>query len=581
MTKTSEELQHLLDQCGQKLQASETRFRNIIEKNADAILIVDRDGFIQFANPAAAVLLGHPQETLIGAPFGFPVVIGEITEIDILGPKGIAAIAEMRVVSTEWEGEPAYLASLRDITDRKQAETRIRFQVHLLNTVEQAVIATDLAGCITYWNRFAEHLYGWPPSDAIGRNIVDVISARTTQQQAREIMKRLERGESWSGEFLVRHRNGHVFPILVTDSPIHDSEGTLIGIVGISHDITERKKAEKALQESEELHRITLSNISDAVFITDDAGAFTFICPNVDHIFGYTVQEVERLGNITKLFGESLFDASTLNALEEIPNIERSIVDKTGQRHALLITVKRVSIKTGTTLYTCHDITQHKQVEEENIHLLQQAQEDADIKSTLLHEVNHRVKNNLTSIIGLIYAEKRYARAEEDVVYRMVLEELAVRIQGMALVHTMLSNAEWAPLPLSELAEKIVHATSRMLPRRKQLLIDVNPSPITVTPGQANTLALVISELATNTVKYAFAEQERARITINISRDEMESILIEFHDDGPGYPEDVLTLARHNVGFHLISTLVCEDLGGEITLRNEQGAVACIRFKAS
>ena len=132
----------------------------------------------------------------------------------------------------------------------------------------------------------------------------------------------------------------------------------------VARDITQRKQAEEALRESEELHRIILNNISDAVFITDSEGKFTFICPNANIIFGYTVAEIQNLGNINKLLGEYLFDIKQLETWVEIPNIEREITDKFGKKHFLLVNVKSVSIKDGTILYTCHDITERKQAEE-------------------------------------------------------------------------------------------------------------------------------------------------------------------------------------------------------------------------
>ncbi len=118
--------------------------------------------------------------------------------------------------------------------------------------------------------------------------------------------------------------------------------------------------AEKALRESEELHRITLGSISDTLLITDDEGTFTFICPNINVIFGYTEKEVENLGNISKLIKDDLFDKEELKKKGEIKNIEFEVEDIAGKKHGLLINVKNVSIKGGTVLYTCRDITERK-----------------------------------------------------------------------------------------------------------------------------------------------------------------------------------------------------------------------------
>ncbi len=124
------------------------------------------------------------------------------------------------------------------------------------------------------------------------------------------------------------------------------------------------KTAEDAYRESEELHRTTLESILDPVFITDDNGEFTFICSNVFHILGYTVEEIQGMGSISKLVGDGLFDLEELKTLGQIHNIETVILDKCGRDRCFLTSVKQVSIKKGTVLYTCHDITERRQAEQ-------------------------------------------------------------------------------------------------------------------------------------------------------------------------------------------------------------------------
>ncbi|HYH84398.1 MAG TPA: ATP-binding protein [Pyrinomonadaceae bacterium] len=162
------------------------------------------------------------------------------------------------------------LAELSELRARLASHARAAEAMHiqsaLLNAVEQAVIATDPGGKIIFWNRHAERLYGWPADEAVGRNVVEVTPAEAAGEHASEIMSRLLEGRAWSGEFPVRRRDGTTFPALVTDTPIHDEEGNLIGIVGLSSDISERKRAEAALREAEQravreyetlLHRLT------------------------------------------------------------------------------------------------------------------------------------------------------------------------------------------------------------------------------------------------------------------------------------------------------------------------------------
>ena len=102
------------------LRRSETNFREVITNSADSMVIVGTDGIVRFVNPAAESLFGRRADQLAGTPFSFPIVPGDTTELNIARGDGKAALVEMRVVESEWYGENAYLASLRDITERQQ-----------------------------------------------------------------------------------------------------------------------------------------------------------------------------------------------------------------------------------------------------------------------------------------------------------------------------------------------------------------------------------------------------------------------------------------------------------------------------
>ena len=122
------------------LREGEAKFRSIITSNADAIIILDPDGIVRFVNPAAESLFDRRAVDFIGEFFGFPVIAGETTEIDIVKGNGNRVVAAMRVVKTEWGGEMAYLASLRDITDRKQMEAELHQSVENLEKAMRATI---------------------------------------------------------------------------------------------------------------------------------------------------------------------------------------------------------------------------------------------------------------------------------------------------------------------------------------------------------------------------------------------------------------------------------------------------------
>jgi PAS domain S-box-containing protein len=132
---------------------------------------------------------------------------------------------------------------------------RIHLRAHLLDSVGQAVIATDLQGRILYWNRVAEEVYGWSADEALGRDVLTLMPTDATQAQAAEIMQRLTAGESWTGEFTVRRKDGSSLLVMVTDTPVRDESGALVGIIGISWDLTARKAAEHEIQAAYERTR--------------------------------------------------------------------------------------------------------------------------------------------------------------------------------------------------------------------------------------------------------------------------------------------------------------------------------------
>lgn len=107
------------------LSASEANLRNIIEKHADGILVIDHEGIVRFVNPAAEIFFGRNADKLLGQPFGFPMTSGKITELDLLRNGGEIRTAEINVVETIWEGKNAYIASLRDVTEHKRILTEL------------------------------------------------------------------------------------------------------------------------------------------------------------------------------------------------------------------------------------------------------------------------------------------------------------------------------------------------------------------------------------------------------------------------------------------------------------------------
>jgi PAS domain S-box-containing protein len=118
--------------------------------------------------------------------------------------------------------------------ERSAQDELVRQQARATRLKGKAVIATDTAGRILYWNDAAQEIYGWRREEVLNLNIVDVTPAALSRPEAAHIMKILRSGEHWSGTFQLQDRRGRRFLANVTDTPVFNANGKLIGIIGIS-----------------------------------------------------------------------------------------------------------------------------------------------------------------------------------------------------------------------------------------------------------------------------------------------------------------------------------------------------------
>jgi PAS domain S-box-containing protein len=139
---------------------------------------------------------------------------------------------------------------VRESQSSEGPEDTLRLHINLLNAIPAGLIATDVAGQIIYWNRVAAELYGWSASEVLGRNILEITVPPDNEKEAEEIMSLLSAGLSWTGEFKVKRRDGTCFTAMVTDSPVLDDNGVMIGIIGVSLDLSARERAEEAYRKA-------------------------------------------------------------------------------------------------------------------------------------------------------------------------------------------------------------------------------------------------------------------------------------------------------------------------------------------
>jgi PAS domain S-box-containing protein len=264
-------------------------------------------------------------------------------------------LEELRVLRSE--------AARRSATVPEAGPFEITGYRRLLETANEGIWILNADLCVIYVNPRMAEMIGYTPEEILGRTPYDFLH-EADHAEARRLLARRRLGIKEQFDFRFRRKDGSDLWSIISSNPVLDDWGHFRATLGMFTDITPRKQAEEALRQSEERFRAVLTSISDAVFLTDRDGAFTFVGPSVRVLFGYSEQETQALGNIRALLGADLFDPERLEAEGEIPNIERTIIDRDGKKRVLLVTVKRVAVKDGDLLYTCRDITDRKKAEE-------------------------------------------------------------------------------------------------------------------------------------------------------------------------------------------------------------------------
>ncbi len=178
----------------------------------------------------------------------------------------------------------------------RESEQRLRMQADMLDHIGQAVIATDLDGRIVFANRAVQELYGWSPEEILGRNVIEVTVPQMALDQAAQIMERLQRGDSWDGDFVVRHQSGRVFPVHVTNSPLLDDQRRMAGIIGISADISERKEAEESRRRADARFRRLVDSNAQGVIFRKMTGEITEANDAFLQMVGYSRDDLDAGG---------------------------------------------------------------------------------------------------------------------------------------------------------------------------------------------------------------------------------------------------------------------------------------------
>jgi PAS domain S-box-containing protein len=288
----------------QELEKREQQFREMIDALPAAIYTTDAEGRLTHFNPAAIDFSGRVPE--IGTdqwcvswklyyPDGQPMPHDECPMAIALKEgriiKGAEAIAERPDGTRRWftpfptplrdhQGKiVGGINMLLDITERKDAERATSLLAAIVDSSEDAIISKNLDGTITSWNKGAERLFGYTVPEAVGRHITLIVPPERHGEEE-DILARLARGERVDHfETVRKHKDGSTLDVSLTISTLHDFSGRVVGASNIARDISERKRIERALRESEERFRAIVETTPECVKLVAEDGTLLHMNP--------------------------------------------------------------------------------------------------------------------------------------------------------------------------------------------------------------------------------------------------------------------------------------------------------------
>lgn len=293
------------------LRESETKFRNLFDYATDAIFVQSLNGRIISVNNQASKLLGYTKEEL--GKMRFSELINENIidntfmiysslkekgnyqfETEYKRKDGTYVDVEISMRLIKMLDEEVVQLFVRDITERKQAQEKIDMLAMAVKGISECVSITDLTGKVIFINDAFETIYGYSKEDILGKAINFVRSHNNPPDINTEILEQTQKG-GWQGELLNRTKDGREFPVYLSTSILKNEKGEPVAHIGIASDITERKKAEEAVKQSEKRFQDLYDSAPDMYFSISPTGKVKSVNKFGAQYLGYEIKDL--IGN--------------------------------------------------------------------------------------------------------------------------------------------------------------------------------------------------------------------------------------------------------------------------------------------
>lgn len=611
----------------QQLQDSRESFMNLTELSPNGSIIHTK-GIIQYANPVVLKFLGYSNmEELIGKNLieflpkdqqerskeriqkisnGENIGFTEFNVKDKHGKYIETGVQSVRITYNGKEAIHVILSNLsqqkelqkeklraqlaeetnalleKEIQERKETEQRLwetqMFTTNMFNSSLDMIMASDRNNLITQVNNAVLKTFGYNTQEVIGLHPKDLYASEEDFEEVR--LSLLDKG-TFSGEIKNIRKDGEIFISFLSASVLRNTQGKIIGTMGISRDITESLKSQQKIREQDAKIRSIFDNAANMLIWTIDRN---YELLSFNHNFTQVLKtyfDIEpkigmSMADIVKpLLSKELFDYS-------IQSFEKTFSGNTSELEGPFKTKNNQTIWIETFLnpilmedgsineISCisHEITEKKASES-------QIRQSLKEKEVLLKEVHHRVKNNLQVISSILNLQSSYVKDDQIL---SILRESQNRIKSMSYIHESLYQTKnFSSINFSEyivnLSNNLFHSY-QIFDNFIELKLKVEP--VNLNLDQAIPCGLIVNELITNALKYAFKGKKSGEIFIGIT-EKGKTISIRIEDNGAGLPKGFNYLKTETLGLQLVVTLV-EQLDGQLELKSEKGTKYLITF---
>jgi len=445
-----------------------------------------------------------------------------------------------------------------DITDRKMTENalreekeRLKYQALLLETVSDAIISTDLEFNILSWNKGAEKIYGYEADEVLGKSVAEVTRLRFINETRESVLKDFFKNGFWNGEKLHRDKNGKIMNIFSSVSLIKNTDGQPIGAVAINRDITELKKINDALQESEEKYRLITENANDIIILLNKKLEIEYInYPVSQKILGYSKEETLGKYALNLIHSED-FDntlTSSKKAFKEgQAKTELRLRHKEGHYVWFEISGNAYLDKEGNQklLIILRDITERKEFEEARADYMLKLEQEVEEKTNELLQkeklasigllaagIAHEINNPIMGIMN-------YAQIIKD-----EFEEEKLKIKPFSFINGILRESQ----RISKIVEDLLIFTRRDDSNFQYENINglLNSTISLINPNLKKNRISVSLEFKHEIAKIKVQPQKIQQVVLNILQNSIDALNSKFGNDSkPG--EKKISISTSNI----------------------------------